>query len=85
MQWQAFCKALPPILTRWQTGWKTEKGDEMTPKEDKLVEFEGYFRSQEFVSNALGLREALKSLNDGTCPACGGEYFGDFHVCKTNQ
>jgi len=50
---------------------------------DELVEFEGYFRSQEFVANALGLRKQLIALaNDGNCPACGGEYFGDFHVCK---
>ena len=29
---------------------------------DQLVEFEGYFRSEEFVSNALGLRHALAEL-----------------------
>jgi hypothetical protein len=32
---------------------------------DKLVEFEGYFRSQEFVANALGLRKELAKLE--TC------------------
>ena len=30
--------------------------------EPELVEFEGYFRSQEFVANALGLRKALRDL-----------------------
>ena len=56
-------------------------------QKDGLVEFEGYFRSQEFVSSALALREALKSLSDevGDCPICGGHYFGDFHVCRTNR
>jgi len=32
-------------------------------RKDELVEFEGYFRSQEFVSNALGLRQAIRELD----------------------
>src|ERR1700730_1682948 len=32
--------------------------------EEKLVEFEGYIRSAEFVRNALGLRKALSEWNE---------------------
>ncbi len=30
---------------------------------DDLVEFEGYFRSEEFVANALGLRKEIQNLS----------------------
>ena len=35
----------------------------MLAGQSKLTEFEGYFRSQEFIANALGLRSALKKLD----------------------
>lgn len=35
-------------------------------KEQDLIEFEGYFRSQEFIANVLGLRNELAKLDRPT-------------------
>jgi hypothetical protein len=36
----------------------------------RLVEFEGYFRSEEFVANALGLRKAVSDLQPAYSGSC---------------